>query len=466
MIYYFHDYSLDEARCELRQREQLMAIEPKVFQVLLYLLQHRDRVVSKVELLEQCWPESFVSEAALTRCLTKLRKVVQADRAALPVIKTLHGQGYRFVADVTHLPPISLPEAVASPEVRDTPSSTGSLLAASFPSPGPRSKPQVPLEPLVPMGEALPTAERRQLTVLFCDLVGSTAIADQLDPEDFRDVMVTYQTTCAEVIQRYGGHIAQYLGDGLLVYFGYPSAHEDDAQRAIHAGLAMLPALADLNHRLRPSYGIHLSARVGIHTGLVVVGDVGGGPQHGQLALGVTPNIAAKIQAMATPEHVVISAATHRLVQGYFVCQDLGERTLPGVSEPVWLYQVLHASKARGRLEAAAPRGLTSLVGRDAEMVLLEERWAQVQQGIGQVVMLSGEAGISKSRLVRALIERLGETPFTHLGPPGVTAGKFTLSFRRGVRIPHQIQSRMSRQALINSNDAMRYNSEQSKTNT
>ena len=226
---------------------------------------------------------------------------------------------------------------------------------------------------------------------------------------------MAYQTACAEVVQRYGGHIAQYLGDGLLVYFGYPQAHEDDAQRAIHAGLEMLTALADLSHRLAQPYGIHLAAHLGIHTGLVVVGEVGGGPQHGQLALGVTPNIAARIQAMATPGSVVISDATYRLVQGYFVCQSLGDQVLPGVAEPIPLYQVLHVSEARGRLDAASPRGLTPLVGRDVEVALLQERWTQVQQGIGQVVVLSGEAGMGKSRLVRVLIERLTGTPFTRL---------------------------------------------------
>src|SRR5215831_17639440 len=300
MLYNFYDYTLDEARRELRRTGQLVSVEPKVFQVLLYLLQHHDRVVSKQELLEQCWPETFVSEAALTRCVTKLRKVVQADRSAPSVIKTLHGQGYRCVAAVTLLSPTSSLEAIASPEVRDTPA----------------SEPQARLEPLAPIRETLPAAERRQLTVLFCDLVGSTALADHLDPEDFREVTVTYQTTCAEVIHRYDGHIAQYLGDGLLVYFGYPAAHEDDAQRAVYAGLDMLAALADLNRRLEQSYDVRLQLRVGMHTGLVVVGEMGGGPQHGQLALGVAPNIAAKIQAMATPGSVVISDATYRLVQG------------------------------------------------------------------------------------------------------------------------------------------------------
>jgi TOMM system kinase/cyclase fusion protein len=415
MIYRFRDYTLDEARCELWCAGRLVAVEPKVFQVLLYLLEHRDRVLSKAELLEQCWPETFVSEAALTRCLTKLRKAVQPDRRAPPVLKTLHGQGYRFIADVTHLPLASSPEAIASPEVRDTPTSTVSTLTAPFPPSEPASETKVRLEPPAPAREAWSAAERRQLTVLFCDLVGSTALAEQLDPEDFREVTVAYQTACAEVVQRYGGHIAQYLGDSLLVYFGYPQAHEDDAQRAIHAGLEMLTALADLSHRLAQPYGIHLAARLGIHTGLVVVGEVGGGPQHGQLALGVTPNIAARIQAMATPGSVVISDATYRLVRGYFVCQRLGDQVLPGVAEPIPLYQVLHVSEARGRLDAASPRGLTPLVGRDVEVALLQERWAQVQQGIGQVVVLSGEAGMGKSRLVRALIERLTGTPFTRL---------------------------------------------------
>jgi class 3 adenylate cyclase/DNA-binding winged helix-turn-helix (wHTH) protein/predicted ATPase len=415
MVYRFHDYTLDEARRELWRTRQLVAVEPKVFQVLLYLLQHRDRMVSKEELLEQCWPETFVSESALTRCLTKLRKAVQADGTAPPIIKTLHGHGYRFVADVTLLPPASSPEAVSSPKVRHTPPSAASTPVGSLAPAVPPSEHQIRLELPTPPREPLSAAERRQLTVLFCDLVGSTTLADRLDPEDFREITVTYQTTCAEVIRRYGGHIAQYLGDGLLVYFGYPAAHEDDAQHAIHAGLDMFSALVDLNRRLVQPYGIRLSARLGIHTGLVVVGEVGGGPQYGQLALGVTPNIAAKMQTMGAPDRMVISGATYRLVQGYFVCQDLGEHTLPGVMEPLSLYQVLHVSDARGRLETASAGGLTPLVGRDAEMVLLRERWAQVQQGIGQVVMLSGEAGIGKSRLVRALIERLGETPLTRL---------------------------------------------------
>ena len=169
-------------------------------------------------------------------------------------------------------------------------------------------------------------AERRQLTVLFCDLVDSTALAGQLDPEELRAVVRAYQETCAKVIARFDGHIAQYLGDGLLVYFGYPLAHEDDAQRAVRAGLGMVEALGQLNTRLGHERGIHLAVRLGIHTGLVVVGEVGGGTRQEQLALGETPNLAARLQGLAAPNTLVISAATLQLLGGFFAYQSLGTR--------------------------------------------------------------------------------------------------------------------------------------------
>ena len=177
-------------------------------------------------------------------------------------------------------------------------------------------------------------AERRQLTVLFCDLVDSTTLARQLDPEDYREVVRAYQATCAAVIQRFDGYIAQYLGDGLLVYFGYPQAHEDDAQRAVRAGLEMLDALAALQARLVADKGIRLAVRLGIHTGLVVVGAMGTGGRQEALALGDTPNVAARLQSLAAPDTVVVSDATWRLVQGYFAGHDLGPQTLKGVETP------------------------------------------------------------------------------------------------------------------------------------
>ncbi|MGH8069202.1 MAG: adenylate/guanylate cyclase domain-containing protein [Candidatus Entotheonellia bacterium] len=249
----------------------------------------------------------------------------------------------------------------------------------------------------------VPAAERRQLTMLFCDLVDSTALAGQLDPEDLREVVRAYQATCAAVIRGFEGHIAQYLGDGLLVYFGYPQAHEDDALRAVRAGLGMVEAIQQLNTRVGARHAVPLQVRLGIHTGPVVVGPMGAGDRQEQLALGETPNIAARLQGLAAPDTVVLGEATYHLVQGFVTCDDLGAQPLKGVATPVRMYRVLGESGAQSRLDVAVTRGLTPLVGREAEVVLLRRRWALAKDGQGQVVVLSGEAGIGKSRLVQEL---------------------------------------------------------------
>jgi class 3 adenylate cyclase/predicted ATPase len=267
---------------------------------------------------------------------------------------------------------------------------------------------QVDVLPGVPPS---PEAERRQLTVLFCDLVDSTQLSGQLDPEDLREVVRAYQDTCTKVIARFEGYIAQYLGDGLLVYFGYPQAHEDDAQRAIRTGLGILEAMGDLNKKLEQDQGVTLALRLGIHTGLVVVGEMGGAQRQEQLALGETPNIAARLQGLAAPNTLVISEATHRLVQGYFDCQALRAQTLRGVAEPIAVYRVFRESGARGRLDVAQPRGLTPLVGRESEVTLLLERWEQVKAGQGQVVLLTGDGGLGKSRLVQVLKDHVANEP-------------------------------------------------------
>jgi hypothetical protein len=214
------------------------------------------------------------------------------------------------------------------------------------------------------------------------------------------------------VIHRFDGYIAQHLGDALLVYFGYPQAHEDDAQRAIHTGLGMLEAMQTLNARLEQEKGIRLALRVGMHTGLTVVGDIGEGANHELLALGEAPNVASRIQGIAAPDTLAVSQATHRLIEGYFTCQDLGEHRLKGVAEPMQVYRVLQESGAQNRLDIAATRGLTPLVGREQEVGLLLERWHQVKDGQGQVILLSGEGGIGKSRLVHVLKEHLADESY------------------------------------------------------
>jgi TOMM system kinase/cyclase fusion protein len=293
----------------------------------------------------------------------------------------------------------------------------GKMLVWTGASPVPSSKFQVSSSPLPPTPQTPnpelhtsqpPAAERRQLTVMFCDLVGSTALSEQLDPEEYREVVRAYHQSSAAVISQYAGHIAQHLGDGLLVYFGYPTAHEDDAQRAVRAALGIVTAV---QHLSIPTIQLPcpLQVRIGIHTGLVVIGEIGSGGTREQLALGDTPNIAARLQGLAAPDTVVISPATHRLVDGLFDCRDLGVHTIKGASTPLQVYQVVGESEVRSRLEAAATRGLTPLVGREEELALLRRRWEQSKAGTGQVVLLSGEAGIGKSRLVQLLKEQVAQ---------------------------------------------------------
>jgi class 3 adenylate cyclase/predicted ATPase len=261
---------------------------------------------------------------------------------------------------------------------------------------------EVPMLSAAPVRPA-PEAERRQLTVLFCDLVGSTQLSGQLDPEDLRAVVRAYQEAAAKIIKRYEGHIAQYLGDGLLVYFGYPTAHEDDARRAVHTGLGIVQAIATLNPSLAAQYGMQLAVRLGIHTGPVVVGVMGGGGRHEYLALGETPNVAARLQATAPANAVVISAVTARLVQGTFALEDLGTHTLHGVTEPMAVSRVRGLVETPSRDEDFVTATVPVLVGREEESGLLHRRWEQSKAGLGQVVCISGEAGIGKSALVDGL---------------------------------------------------------------
>jgi class 3 adenylate cyclase/tetratricopeptide (TPR) repeat protein len=252
--------------------------------------------------------------------------------------------------------------------------------------------------------------ERRHLTVLFCDLVGSTEIAAQLDPEDWRETVAGYQRAAADAITRFDGHVAKYLGDGVMAFFGYPEAHDNDAERASRAGLAILDAIAKLNEQ---SGCRKLSARVGIDSGAVVVG-AGAGKDAD--VFGDAPNIAARVQAAAEPGVVLITDTVHRLISGLFVVEDRGAQALKGIERPIQLYRVIQPSGVRGRLEAvAAARGLTPFVGREDELRLLMNRWERVLEGEGQVVTIIGEAGIGKSRLVQHFRGQIAATSHTWL---------------------------------------------------
>jgi class 3 adenylate cyclase/tetratricopeptide (TPR) repeat protein len=254
-------------------------------------------------------------------------------------------------------------------------------------------------------------AERRQLAVMFCDLVGSTPLSSRLDPEDLREVIGAYHKCVAETIGRYDGFVAKYMGDGVLVYFGYPSTHEDDAERAVRAGLGMVDAVGRLDIKF-----IKLQARVGIATGLVVVGDlIGEGSAQEQSVVGETPNLAARLQALAEPDAVVIAAGTRRLVGDLFEYRDLGAVELKGIARPVPAWQVLRPSDVASRFEALHGSALSPLVGRDEEIELLLRRWEQAKTGEGRVVLISGEPGIGKSRLSAALSEQIGSEPHTRL---------------------------------------------------
>ena len=270
---------------------------------------------------------------------------------------------------------------------------------------------QPPASPEITPTAPRTDAERRQLTIMFCDLVGSTALSTRFDPEDMQEIVGAYHRCCADLIVKAGGFVARYMGDGVLVYFGYPQAHEHDAERAVRAGLALVEAVP----KLKTAAGAPLQVRVGIATGIVVVGDlIEAETTQEHEVVGETPNLAARLQALAEPGTVVISSSTHRLTGGLFHYRDLGPVALKGFAETVPVWQALGASAAESRFEALRASA-TPLVGRGEEIDLLLRRWEQAKAGEGAIVLLSGEPGIGKSRIAETILERLSAEPQTRL---------------------------------------------------
>lgn len=253
--------------------------------------------------------------------------------------------------------------------------------------------------------------ERRQITVMFADIVGSTSLAERMDIEDLRSILLAYQQACTTAIEQYGGHVAQYLGDGVLAYFGYPRAHEDDAVRVVRAALTILAEMRGRNAELFAQHGVGVDVRISAHTGVVVAGEMGTGEARERLAVGETPNIAARIQNLAEPGTLVVSDATWKLVEGLFTSTPLGPQALKGIGQLVSLYRIDSATGVTNRFDAlAAARSLTPLVSREAELIWLEKHWQVATEGEGQVILVQGEPGIGKSRLIRSFRDRLRNT--------------------------------------------------------
>ena len=287
-----------------------------------------------------------------------------------------------------------------------------------------------------PAAAKMNTAERRQVTVMFSDLVGSTALSARMDPEDLREVISAYQKCVAETVGRFGGFVAKYMGDGVLLYFGYPQAHEDDAERAVRAGLELVTAVTALKTHAA------LQTRVGIATGLVVVGDlIGSGASQEQAIVGETPNLAARLQGIAEPNSVVIAESTRRLAGNLFELKDLGAQDLKGIAGPVRSWAALRPASVESRFDALHTTGLTELVGREEELEILLRRCSKAKRREGQVVLLSGEPGIGKSRLTAALMERLAPN---HTRASGTSA-------RLSIPIVHSSLSSARWSALLDS---------------
>lgn len=382
----FGGVEFDERELALKLDGSAVEIEPKPLLVLRHLLEHAGEVVTKDALIRAVWPGRIITDAALAKSVGRLREALR-DREQV-IVRTHHGFGYRLVA------PIKIEVLEREPAVRPA-----AALAA------------LPMDSAAAEEKEAPSrrdAERRPITVLFCDLVDSTQLADTLDPEAFRELLIAYRRRAHEIGTRYEAHLAQQSGDGLLMYFGYPAAHDDDAERAVRCACELLAA----SKRQRSAPAVPLSLRIGIHSGAVVIGElVGDQGQGGELlATGSGLHLAARLQALAEPDTILMSEATFRLVPGLFVTRDYGPQLIRGLAKPVRVHQAIHPSGVRSRLAAAR---LTPFVGRESELDLIETCWRDAVNGEGRAILLSAEPGLGKSRLLMEIRARLAGSSYS-----------------------------------------------------
>src|SRR5271165_1344608 len=387
-IFLFEEFRLDRLggglfRCDDHGAFVPVAIGSRALDILVALIERRGDIVSKEEILAAGWPRTVVAEGNLFVQISALRRVLDGTQSGQSCIQTVTGRGYRFIAPVTRCAVDGVEPSVPLTNARSP-------------------EPQLP---------SMSSAERRQLTVMICDLVGSAALSSRLDPEDLCEIIAAYHRAVAEIVAGLDGFVAKYTGDGVLAYFGYPRAHEDDAERAVRAGLDAITAVGRLDVQ-----SVKLQVHVGIATGLVVVGDlIGEGSAQEQSVVGETPHLAARLLALAEPDTVVIAAGTHRLVSGFFEYRDLGAVEVKGIAEPLAAWQVLRPSGVASRFEALRGSALSRLIGREEEIDLLLRRWARAKAGDGQIVLVSGEPGIGKSRITAALEDQLQAEPYLRL---------------------------------------------------
>jgi class 3 adenylate cyclase/tetratricopeptide (TPR) repeat protein len=401
-IFVFEDFRLDRRRGLFRRDDNgafvPVAIGSRALDILGVLIEQAGEIVSKDDLLSAVWPETVVDYSNLTVQTAALRRVLDRGRSNGSCIQTVSGRGYRFIAPVTRCA-MGIDSGLPV-------NAHGHLWVFSRDGVEP-SAPLANERSSEPQPSSTLSAERRQLTVMICDLVGSTMLSSRLDPEDLREIIAAYHRAVSQTVASFDGFVGNYMGDTVPVYFGYPRAHEDDAERAVRAGLGVIDAVARLDLKCAK-----LQARVGIATGVVVVSE---GSAQERSVVGEAPYLAAQLKVLAEPNTVVIAAATRRLLGGLFEYRDLGAVEVAGTAAALPAWQVLRPSAVASRFEALRGSALTPLVGRDEEIDLLLRRWTRAQTGDGQVVLISGEPGIGKSRITAELEGRLDPDPYIRL---------------------------------------------------
>jgi class 3 adenylate cyclase/DNA-binding winged helix-turn-helix (wHTH) protein len=402
-LFLFEGLRLDRRGCLFRHDDNgafvPVAIGSRALDILGVLIERTGEIVSKDDLLTAVWPETVVDDSNLTVQIAALRRVLDQGRLNGSCIQTVSGRGYRFIAPVTRCAMGIDPGAPVSAH--------GHLWVFSRDGVEPSVRPANERSSELQPSSSILSAERRQLTVMICDLVGSTMLSSRLDPEDLREVIARYHCAVSETVAGFDGSVGNYMGDTVPVYFGYPRAHEDDAERAVRAGLGVIDAVGRLDLKYAK-----LQTRVGIATGVVVVSE---GSAQKRSVVGEAPYLAAQLKDLAEPDTVLIATGTRRLLGGLFEYRDLGGVEVKGNAAPVTAWQVLRPSAVASRFEALRGSALTPLVGRDEELGLLLRRWARAQTGDGQVVLISGEPGIGKSRIAAELGGRLHAEPHIRL---------------------------------------------------